>query len=256
MVLNKKSHTIFNVNKAMRLDTMSKKDDSNEELIEVDVGVESDPEEILEQNAQEESDSDPDPDPVALFRSKIQMLIAQDLDVVEDMAVDLYTELEETKKKRDDYLATAQRVQASFENFQKQQVRQQEWNKLLTKSDIIKKFLTIYDDIERTNENLSQNPKVKKAQEAVSMVFESLKTIFDNLGLEIINPENEKFNPKYHEAIHSIEMDDKKDQSIIEVSSKGFTLENLVVRPAKVVISRKKQVKTIKKSQEENENGE
>ena len=135
-------------------------------------------------------------------------------------------------------------------------MRQQEWNKLLTKSDIIKKFLTIYDDIERTNENLSQNPNVKKAQEAVSMVFESLKTIFDNLGLKIINPDNEIFNPKYHEAIHSIEMDDKKEQSIIEVSSKGFTLENLVVRPAKVVISRKKQVKTIKKSQENNENGE
>lgn len=252
MVLNKKSHTIFIVNKAMRLDTMSKKDDSNEELIEVDVGAEVDTEEILEQNAQEESV----PDPVALFRSKIQMLIAQDLDVVEEMTVALYTELEEAKKKRDDYLATAQRVQASFENFQKQQVRQQEWNKLLTKSDIIKKFLTIYDDIERTNEKISQHPNVKKAQEAVSMVFESLKTIFDNLGLKLINPENEKFNPKYHEAIHSIEMDDKKDQSIIEVSSKGFTLEDLVVRPAKVVISRKKQVKIIKKSQENNENGE
>ena len=236
----------------MRLDTMSKKDDTNEELIEVDMGEELDSEEILEQNAQEEST----PDPVALFRSKIQMLIAQDLDVVEDMAVDLYTELEETKKKRDDYLATAQRVQASFENFQKQQVRQQEWNKLLTKSDIIKKFLTIYDDIERTNEKLSQHTDVKKAQEAVSMVFESLKTVFDNLGLKLINPETEKFNPKYHEAIHSIEMDDKEDQSIIEVSSKGFTLEDLVVRPSKVVISRKKQVKTIKKSQEENENGE
>ena len=231
---------------------MSKKDDTNEELIEVDMGEELDSEEILEQNAQEESI----PNPVALFRSKIQMLIAQDLDVVEDMAVDLYTELEETKKKRDDYLATAQRVQASFENFQKQQVRQQEWNKLLTKSDIIKKFLTIYDDIERTNEKLSQHTDVKKAQEAVSMVFESLKTVFDNLGLKLINPETEKFNPKYHEAIHSIEMDNKEDQSIIEVSSKGFTLEDLVVRPAKVVISRKKQVKTIKKSQEENENGE
>ncbi len=231
---------------------MSKKDDTNEELIEVDVGEELESEEILEQNAQEESA----PDPVDLFRSKIQMLIAQDLDVVEDMAVDLYTELEETKKKRDDYLATAQRVQASFENFQKQQVRQQEWNKILTKSDIIKKFLTIYDDIERTKEKLSQHPDVKKAQEAVSMVFESLKTVFDNLGLKLINPETEKFNPKYHEAIHSIEMDDKEDQSIIEVSSRGFTLEDLVVRPAKVVISRKKQVKTIKKSQEENENGE
>lgn len=252
MVLNKKSHTIFIVNEAMRLDTMSKKDDTNEELIEVDVGEELDSEEILEQNAQEESV----PDPVDLFRSKIQMLIAQDLDVVEDMAVDLYAELEETRKKRDDYLATAQRVQASFENFQKQQVRQQEWNKLLTKSDIIKKFLTIYDDIERTNEKLSQHPDVKKAQEAVSMVFESLKTVFDNLGLKLINLETEKFNPKYHEAIHSIEMDDKEDQSIIEVSSKGFTLEDLVVRPAKVVISRKKQVKTIKKSQEDNENGE
>ncbi|GAI35535.1 unnamed protein product [marine sediment metagenome] len=82
MVLNKKSHTIFIVNKAMRLDTMSKKDDSNEELIEVDVGVELDSEEILEQNAQEESV----PDPVALFRSKIQMLIAQDLDVVEGLS--------------------------------------------------------------------------------------------------------------------------------------------------------------------------
>ena len=220
MVLNKKSHTIFIVNKAMRLDTMSKKDDSNEELIEVDVGAEVDSEEILEQNAQEEST----PDPIALFRTKIQMLIAQDLDVVEDMTVALYTELEEAKKKRDDYLATAQRVQASFENFQKQQVRQQEWNKLLTKSDIIKKFLTIYDDIERTNEKISQHPDVKRAQEAVSMVFESFKNIFDNLGLKLINPENEIFNPKYHEAIHSIEMDDKKDQSIIEVSSKGFTL--------------------------------
>ena len=104
---------------------------------------------------------------------------------------------------------------------------------------ILQKFLPIFDDIERTNLMFENQPDPVELKEAIGLIFNNLKSTFESLELEIIEPKKEKFNPQYHEIVHFIEGEDLKDNQIMEVVSKGFKLGNIVIRPAKVVISKK-----------------
>ena len=67
-----------------------------------------------------------------------------------------------------------------------------------------------------------------------------LKNMFDSLleknSLEVINPMNEKFDPNLHQAIKTIENDNKDDNTIEEVLQKGYKLVGRVIKPALVVV--------------------
>ena len=67
-----------------------------------------------------------------------------------------------------------------------------------------------------------------------------LKNMFDSLleknSLEVINPINEKFDPNLHQAIKTIENDNKDDNTVEEVLQKGYKLVGRVIKPALVVV--------------------
>ena len=67
-----------------------------------------------------------------------------------------------------------------------------------------------------------------------------LKSMFDSLleknSLEVINPINEKFDPNLHQAIKTIENDNKDDNTVEEVLQKGYKLVGRVIKPALVVV--------------------
>ena len=58
----------------------------------------------------------------------------------------------------------------------------------------------------------------------------------EKFGVETINPENEIFNPEFHEAVTMVPMPDKESNSVLEVVQIGFTLNGRLVRPAMVVV--------------------
>ncbi|MHA1667299.1 MAG: nucleotide exchange factor GrpE [Candidatus Heimdallarchaeaceae archaeon] len=176
--------------------------------------------------------------------------------------LDLYKELEEVKEQRDDYLKTAQMVQANFENYKKRIDKDQEWANFRNKQKILQKFLTIFDDVERTYKMIKEHEDVKKTEEAISLILQNFQSTFESLEVTIIEPTiNEKFNPQFHEAIHMIEKEDQDENTIVEVLSKGFLLNDLVIRPSRVVITKKPLVKkdsdkVIQGKEEEKEKGE
>ena len=61
-----------------------------------------------------------------------------------------------------------------------------------------------------------------------------LKNMFDSLleknSLEVINPINEKFDPNLHQAIKTIENDNKDDNTVEEVLQKGYKLVGRVIK--------------------------
>jgi molecular chaperone GrpE len=56
--------------------------------------------------------------------------------------------------------------------------------------------------------------------------------------MEIINPEGEKFNPEFHEAMTQIPNPDLAPNTIVDVFQKGYILNGRLVRPAMVVVSK------------------
>ena len=206
-----------------------------EEFIEVDV---ESTEEI--KDTKREEDVDPETKELEEVREEVLSFIKDaNTDKLLEKYIALFRDFKESNKLKEEYLETAQLVQAEFENYKKRIYKDQEWYGFQNKQKILQKFLPLFDDIERTNLMFDNQPDATELKEAIGLIFNNLKSTFESLELEIIEPKKEKFNPQYHEIVHFIEGEDLKDNQIMEVISKGFKLGNIVIRPAKVVISKK-----------------
>jgi len=206
-----------------------------EEFIEVDV------EEIEELKVTESEDEvDPETKELEEVREEILNFIKDaNTDKLLEKYIALFRDFKESNKLKEEYLETAQGVQAEFENYKKRVYKDQEWYSFQNKQKILQKFLSLYDDIERTNLMFENQPNTKELKDAIELIFNNFRTAFESLDLQIIEPKEEAFNPQYHEIVHFIEGKELKDNQIMEVVSKGFKLGNIVIRPAKVVISKK-----------------
>ena len=57
-------------------------------------------------------------------------------------------------------------------------------------------------------------------------------------GIESIDPTGEPFDPEYHEAMSMLENPDAEPGSVLEVVQKGYTLNDRLVRPARVLVAK------------------
>jgi molecular chaperone GrpE len=53
-----------------------------------------------------------------------------------------------------------------------------------------------------------------------------------------VNPENESFNPDFHQAMSIQERDDVAPNTVVTVVQKGYLLHDRLIRPAMVIVSR------------------
>ena len=212
-------------------------DKSTDDLIEVDV---EDFEDIPEVENQELEKVDPEKLEMDNMREEFRELIAKKKD---DKTVkrymNLFKELKQSNKEKNDYLNTAQMVQANFENYKKRSHKDQEWSSFQSKMKIVERFLSFYGDLDRSVSAFNDNPDVKSLKEALNLVFSNLKSTFESLNVKTIETEKEIFNPQYHEAIHVVENEEVESNTIVDVVSIGFILDDVVIKPAKVVITRK-----------------
>ena len=75
--------------------------------------------------------------------------------------------------------------------------------------------------------------------EGNNLLLKSTKEMFDRLSITEINPTDEDFDPEFHQAI-STEESDIEENKVLKVIQKGFKLPNKLLRPALVVVSKKK----------------
>ncbi|MFM1866490.1 MAG: Protein GrpE, partial [Pseudomonadota bacterium] len=74
----------------------------------------------------------------------------------------------------------------------------------------------------------------------VELTLKQLNSVFEKFNIDEINPIDEKFNPNEHQAISMIESEDKDANTILNVLQKGYKLNERVIRPAMVVVSKLK----------------
>ena len=217
----------------------STEEDENE-FIEVDVSDFDDKEEVEKSKEQEKVETDPETKKIEALLEEISKLIEKGkTESVMEKYSNLLQDLSKETRKKNEYLNTAQVVQADFENYKKRVHKDQEWSNFQNKQKIIQKFLTTFEDIERTVEMFNDNTDIKSVQEALNLIYNNLKSIFDSLDIKIINPLGELFNPQFHEAVYVIDNEGSPNNEIVEVISKGFQLGNIILKPARVVISKK-----------------
>lgn len=112
----------------------------------------------------------------------------------------------------------------------------------------IPELLTVKDSLElgakAATDSLTDNPAdnfgeqmekfIEGSNLAITMFADTLKKV----GVEMINPAGELFNPEFHQAMTMVPNPDVAPNTIIEVIQKGYSLNGRLIRPAMVIVAK------------------
>ncbi len=144
-------------------------------------------------------------------------------------------ELEQDKQTNFDlYL----RAQAEVENIKKRVRREKEdWYKYANET-LIKEILPVLDNLEQAISHSNNDGSIEALKEGVELTLKGLKDTLKKLGVEDVKAQDEAFDPCFHEAVSEIEDKSVKPGMVAHELQKGYTLNQRLIRPAMVVVSR------------------
>ncbi len=136
----------------------------------------------------------------------------------------------------EDYKTQMQRVQAEFENYRKRIDSERQGIKDFHTANFLEKIVPILDHFELA---LKHKCDDKNYALGIEMIFNQLKQILENEGVEEIKILGMKFDPVLAEAI-STRFDKTKDENIVlDMQMKGYRFGNKIIRKARVVVNKK-----------------
>lgn len=154
----------------------------------------------------------------------------------------LKDELKQARKESQDNLDGWQRARADYANLQKSSESQMKELKEYVLGGFVEDLLPTLDSFEMAMKNREAWESVSENwRKGMEYIYEGLKGVLTNNGIEMIGNEGEKFNPEMHQGVEEIETDDEtKDHTIAEVVQRGYKSSKSVIRPAKVKIYKHK----------------
>ncbi len=158
--------------------------------------------------------------------------IEEDSDKIEKKIKKIKDKLKKCQKEKDEYLAGWQRAKADLINHKREQEQKISEYYKFANLGLISEILPALDSFEYAISHVSE-----KEKENIEQLYNHLKNILKNNGLEEIKVKGEKFNPEFHESLEEIKSN-KKSGTIIEEIRRGYTLHNKVIRPSKVKIAK------------------
>jgi molecular chaperone GrpE len=152
-------------------------------------------------------------------------------------------ELENIKSKAakaDEYYDRLLRVAADFDNYRKRMAREKAETVKFANESLIQKLLPVLDNFEAAlNAANNGNVSIDNFKSGVAMIYQQLKNILAEFGLEEINALNSRFDPTIHEALSQLETTETEEGNVVAQIRKGYTLNSKLLRPASVVVAKK-----------------
>jgi molecular chaperone GrpE len=157
-------------------------------------------------------------------------------------------ETQEYKELEDKYL----RLAAEFDNYKKRMAK--EYSRVLDTAadEFIREILTIVDDFERAMSH--DNADDSALRQGIDLIYSRLMDSLKKRGLKQIKAKGERFNPLYHDAVMQLETDEHLEGIVVEEVQKGFQIRDRVLRPARVVVAKKRNASSADEIGENQEN--
>ncbi len=143
----------------------------------------------------------------------------------------LETLQEENAKLRDQLLRTI----AEFDNYKKRTLKEKTELILNGGEKTITAVLPVLDDFERAIAD--KNEDAAAIKEGMELIFHKFVKTLEGLGVKKIDTDNADFDVDFHEAIAMVPgMGDDKKGKVIDCIQTGYTLNDKVIRHAKVAV--------------------
>ncbi len=155
---------------------------------------------------------------------------------VNNEAVDSETVVDEVAK-YNDLNDRFIRLHAEFDNYRKRSNREKVDLISSANAGLLKDLLPILDDFERGITNNVESTDITAVKEGFSLIYAKFNGIIDAKGMKVMDCKNQVFDSEFHEAIGSLPVDEPELKGkIIKVVENGYTLNDKVIRFAKVVV--------------------
>lgn len=134
------------------------------------------------------------------------------------------------------------RAQAEMENVRKRTIREIENIRKFASEPLVVDLLPTIDSLAKARDSLDEY-QAKNDPEAnlaggVGLCLNQLLDTLEKNGVKQLNPLGEPFNPNFHEAVAMLPNAQTEPNTILEVCEPGYTLNNRLIKAAKVVVSR------------------
>ena len=134
------------------------------------------------------------------------------------------------------------RTVAEMDNMRKRSDKERSEAYKIGASLFIKDMLPIIDNLQRALSSFvdDEGTDTQSFVDGTNAILRDFVSLLDKTGVKTINPEGEKFDPNFHEAMFEAPSEDHEPGVIIQVIEHGYILENRLLRAAKVGVSSKK----------------
>lgn len=143
--------------------------------------------------------------------------------------------VDELEKENADLKNRLGRLAADFESYRNRTAAETAEGVSKGVSKAAEALMPVYDDLDRAVSAGVDDPS--KLIPGMQAVQGKILSIFSTLGLEATGQQGESFDPQWHEAMQVVE--GEHDDQIAQVYQMGFKMGDRLVRPARVVVSKK-----------------
>lgn len=151
---------------------------------------------------------------------------------------ELHALLTDARAKADEHWDQCLRLQAEIENLRKRNERDLANAHKFALERFAAELLPVRDSLEMGLLAAAENAGVDKLKEGSELTLKMLSSAMEKFNIKEINPLNEQFNPEYHEAMSMQERQDVAPNTVVTVVQKGYLLNDRLIRPAMVIVSR------------------
>jgi len=149
------------------------------------------------------------------------------------------TELEKLRTDLEDQKDKFLRKLAEFENFKRRNAKERMELIQTAGREVITDMLEVLDDCDRAQKQVETSNDVNEIKQGVMLVFNKLRNSLTSRGLRPMETIGKTFDPHLHDAITEIEVaDEKMKGKVIDEITKGYFLNDKIIRHAKVVVGK------------------
>jgi molecular chaperone GrpE len=142
---------------------------------------------------------------------------------------------DELERENNDLKGRLARLAADFESFRRRTAADAADAQAKGTADAAEALMPVYDDVSRALEMGGADPA--KLIPGMQNVQSKVLSVFEKLGLSATGKEGDTFDPQWHEALQVVP--GEEDDTVVQVFQTGFRMGDRLVRPARVVVSKK-----------------
>lgn len=133
-----------------------------------------------------------------------------------------------------EYLAMAQRLQADFENYRKRVAEQLDFQRAEGVKSVLEVFMPCLDTFKEAKKSITDENTLA----GINMIENKITEGLDKLGVKKIETIGQKYDPHLHNVVAVFKDESKDEDIILDEFQAGYTMNDKVIRYAKVVVNK------------------